>query len=93
MIGEFSFPNVIATELVIPDSVKKIGARAFETSAARSLIVGSSVEEIGAGSLGNNRRLKTILFKGDAPVDLAGLNGLRNNEEKIIYFFAGAQGL
>jgi hypothetical protein len=92
VIGEFSFPNVIATELVIPDSVKKIGARAFETSAARSLIVGSSVEEIGAGSLGNNRRLKTILFKGDAPVDLAGLNGLRNNEEKIIYFFAGAQG-
>ncbi|MDB4659042.1 hypothetical protein OAF07_02390, partial [bacterium] len=47
---------------------------------------------IGHGSLNNNRRLKTILFKGDAPVDLAGLNGLRNNENKTIYFFAGAQG-
>jgi len=92
VIGEFSFPNVIAAELVIPDNVKKIGARAFETSATRSLIVGSSVEEIGHGSLNNNRRLKTILFKGDAPVDLAGLNGLRNNENKTIYFFAGAQG-
>lgn len=92
VIGEFSFPNMIATELVIPDRVKKIGARAFETSATRSLIVGSSVEEIGHGSLNNNRRLKTILFKGDAPVDLAGLNGLRNNEDKTIYFFAGAQG-
>ena len=92
VIGEFSFPNMIATELVIPDRVKKIGARAFETSATRSLIVGSSVEEIGHGSLNNNRRLKTILFKGDAPVDLAGLNGLRNNENKTIYFFAGAQG-
>ena len=92
VIGEFSFPNVIAAELVIPDNVKKIGARAFETSAARSLIVGSSVEEIGHGSLNNNQRLKTILFKGDAPVDLAGLNSLRNNEDKTIYFFAGAQG-
>lgn len=92
VIGEFSFPNVVATELVIPDRVKKIGARAFETSAARSLVVGSSVEEIGASALNNNRRLKTILFKGDAPVDLAGLNGLRNNENKTIYFFAGAQG-
>ncbi|MCH1419420.1 MAG: leucine-rich repeat domain-containing protein [Akkermansiaceae bacterium] len=92
VIGEFSFPNVVDAELVIPDSVKKVGARAFETSAARSLIVGSSVEEIGHGSLKNNLRLKTILFKGDAPVDLAGLNGLRNNEDKTIYFFAGAQG-
>jgi hypothetical protein len=91
-IGEFSFPNIVATEMVIPDSVIEIRPRAFESSRSRSLILGSSVNKIGSQSLVFNYNLRTILFKGNVPADTSGLSAVKNNNGLIVYYFSGANG-
>ncbi len=65
-IGREAFMFSSVNRVVIPDTVKKIGYRAFYyCSSLTSIIVPDSVSEIGEGAFEGCKKLETIMFPSD----------------------------
>lgn len=65
----FDYLESLKGDLVIPDSVEKIGIAAFMNvkSLDGYIIIGENVKEIGASAFYDSQNAKGIIFKGDVP--------------------------
>ncbi len=94
-IGEEAFLNIPGNskgEIVIPDSVVSVGARAFANFNPQRIVIGASLRDIGDDAFGSLKNLREIVVSKDNPhFEVSGKCLIDKTKNKVVIGLPGAK--
>ena len=94
-IGEEAFLNIPGNskgEIVIPDSVVSVGARAFANFNPQRIVIGASLRDIGDDAFGSLHNLREIVVSKDNPhLEVSGKCLIDKTKNKVVIGLSGAK--